>query len=784
MGKELLLRIVWAVGLCVASGATVIVADTWYHGAIKAQDSDSLPVYDPARTAAEIQSSIEALSAAGNLNPGDGATDVPCDATLNWPAGRPADTYDVYFGTSAADVNSATRMDTAGLLVSLGQAATTFDPPVSLAYGQTYYWRVDEVNQSAGGAVYKGAVWSFTVEPFARLVKPVSATASSGQTGMGPEKTFDGSGLTGDQHGTDPTTMWLSTGTQPNWIQYQFDRVHKFHDLKVWNSNQPGEGVLGFGAKGVKIEYCADGITWQALDDVPEFARAPGTVGYAANTTVNFGGVMAKYVRLTIHSTWAGVSAITGLSEVRFSYIPVQAFGPQPADGARGVSVDTTLNWRPGREAASHRLFSGNDQAAVAGGMTAAQTLAEHSFAPGDLNFGRTYYWKVDEVNAVTYAGDVWSFTTQEYAVVDDFESYNDTDHRIYDTWIDGRTDGKSGSVVGYSTAAEGKVDGLPLIHGGQQALALEYNNVKPPYYSETSRTFDTPQNWTAHGADTLALSYRGYEASFFDRGNNAFTIYSGGGDVGGTSDQLHFVYRKLSGAGSITMRVDSVGDTDVWSKAGPMIRETLDPGSKDAYCAVTTGSGVLFQWRDTTNGTTANSQTPGLKAPYWVRITRTGNVFKAERSADGKTWTQQGTDTTITMAPNVYIGMVATSYALVSNVSTTGAVTDPWRNFVIDMVTRMNDPAPLYLMIEDTAGKSKTVGGYFGAETTKDYWYQWTISLSNLSSAGVNLNAVKKLTIGVGDKTNPKPGGTGLIYIDDIGFGHPAPSPRPATRS
>ena len=52
--------------------------------------------------------------------------------------------------------------------------------------------------------------------------------------------------------------------------------------------------------------------------------------------------------------------------------------------------------------------------------------MTDHSFTPEPSNFGTKYYWKVDEVNAVTYPGDVWSFTTQEYQVVEDFESYTD----------------------------------------------------------------------------------------------------------------------------------------------------------------------------------------------------------------------------------------------------------------------------------------------------------------------------------------------------------------------
>ena len=91
---------------------------------------------------------------------------------------------------------------------------------------------------------------------------------------MGPEKTIDGSGLTADQHGTEATTMWLSTGVQPNWVQYQFDKVYKLHELWVWNSNQLIEGFFGLGVKKATIEYSTDGTTWTKLDNVPEFAKA------------------------------------------------------------------------------------------------------------------------------------------------------------------------------------------------------------------------------------------------------------------------------------------------------------------------------------------------------------------------------------------------------------------------------------------------------------------------------------------------------------------------------
>lgn len=360
---------------------------------------------------------------------------------------------------------------------------------------------------------------------------------------------------------------------------------------------------------------------------------------------------------------------------------------------------------------------------------------------------------------------------------MDDFESYNDTDPRLYDTWIDGRADGKSGSVVGYATAAKGTFAETAIVHGGKEAMPFEYNNVKPPYRSEASRTFEPPQDWTTHGAIKFVFYYWGYQISFLEASDGSFTMNGGGRDIGDTSDQFHFVYQQLSGDGSLTVLVKNMVAWEPAAKAGLMVRKALDPGSKNAYIAVTGGNGVTFQWRATTNGAAADSRTAGFKAPYWVRITRTGNVFKAERSADGKAWTQQGTDTVVPMAANVYIGMAVTSHDATdvmevrfSNVSSTGTVMGPWQKSAVGTTLRVNDPDMLYVTIEDTAGMSTTVNWGVSAETRG--WKWCLISLQDLVATGINPSTVKKLTIGVGDKTGTTPGGTGLIYIDDIGFG------------
>jgi len=153
-------------------------------------------------------------------------------------------------------------------------------------------------------------------------ISKITATASSSQDdNMGPQNTINGSGLNEmDQHSTVATDMWLSgAGDSSVWIQYAFDQVYVLHDMWVWNSNQLIESFIGLGAKRVTIETSIDGEDWVALEDVPQFAQAPGAADYTYDTVVSLGGVLAKYVRIWIHDGW-GMMPQHGLSEVRFFY--------------------------------------------------------------------------------------------------------------------------------------------------------------------------------------------------------------------------------------------------------------------------------------------------------------------------------------------------------------------------------------------------------------------------------------------------------------------------------
>jgi len=506
-----------------------------------------------------LMESVTALAPA----PLNKATDVRRDGTiLSWRPSDKATAHDVYLGTSLDTVDNAT---TASPAYRGHQDANSYDPG-RLELGTTYYWRVDEVE--AGNKINKGDIWSFTVEPVGIAVAGTSITAtasSSNSAGEGPENTINGAGLTADGlHGIDTKTMWLSSAADPGpvWIQYQFDKLYKLHQMLAWNHNTDVEVIIGFGAKDVTIASSTDGTTWTTLGTNQQIARAPGTSGYAANTTIDFGDVEAQYVRITIGSNWSGLLKQYGLSEVRFLVIPVTARQPIPALSATNVDPRSFLNWRAGREAAQHQVYLSTDANQVRNGTAAVDTVAGASLdASATLELGKTYYWKVNEVNDVAkppaWEGEVWSFSTAATLMVDNMESYNDAENqgtRIYEVWVDGFGTKTNGALVGYDTAPFAE---RTVFHGGSQSMPLRYDNTTAGY-SEAARTFDPSQDWTLYGIKGLTLWFCG------DPANTATTMYvkinghkvNFDGDAGGLLSKLwHFWYIDLSTLAGVNLK-------------------------------------------------------------------------------------------------------------------------------------------------------------------------------------------------------------------------------------
>ena len=636
------------------------------------------------------------------------------------------------------------------------------------------------------------------------MTSKITATASSQKSANeGPENTINGSGIANDLADVNGKAMWMtlstkSGGTFPAWIQYNFDKVYKLHEMWVWNYNGSSELEMGFGAKSTKIEYLSADDQWTTLGDF-ELAQGIAEDGYAHNTTVPFQGVAAKSVRITIDETWDSVTQ-TGLSEVRFFYIPVWAKEPQPAIDSTNVDpTSLTLSWRSGREAASHDVYVGTD----ANALPKLGTAVTNSFAPADLGLGVKYYWRVDEVNQATnpttWTGAVWSFATPNFLAIDDMESYNDKDPAIFNTWKDGYEIPTNGALVGNDSAPYAET---ATIHGGKQAMPFRYGQKTAANVSEATRTFAQAQNWTLAKADTLRLWVRGrpgdLPAGSLPAATSTFDISGGGSDIYQGTDEFRYVYRQLNGDGSITAKIDFQQPTNQYAKAGVMIRAGLEVGALQAYMTTlpgtpnTTGTPTQVEWsfRMPASDATARSvsTTPSPTAT-WVRITRKGDVITGEYSVDGVTWTGANLTTTpqtIAMGNPVNIGLVVCSHvagtlgeAKFSNVKTTGNVTGDWLKadigYTVDGTYAVNTPDTFYVTLTDSGNHTKTVIPTAASPVcTTGVWQAVDIPFTQF--AGVSMNSITSMVIGVGDKAgaNP-PRGAGRLLIDDIGFGCPA---------
>jgi hypothetical protein len=480
---------------------------------------------------------------------------------------------------------------------------------------------------------------------------------------------------------------------------------------------------------------------------------------------------------------------------------PLVAWNPKPTDGSTpDIERVSPMSWSPGENAAQHDIYFGADANAVEDADASDTTNIyrgrqdPNSYTPTEtLEWERTYYWRIDEVNndGTISKGRVWSFTVADFMLIDDFESYDAGENQVWYTWHDGLGYGIQGTdpyFAGNGTGAAVGDETTPsymeetIVHGGGKSLPFYYDNNKQGFarYSETERILMSPRDWTQQDLAELSLWFRGYPAyvgSFVEAPAGTYTMTGSGADIWGQSDEFHYAFKTLTGAGSIAARVVSLTNTDASAKAAVMIRETLAPDSRYSLAALTPGSGVIAEYRADTGGNAQqeNSQT-GIAAPYWVKIERdfAGNIT-AYSSANGSSWQMMGQPIPFQMSSSAYIGLAVTAHnasaaceAVFSNVTITGNVGQSWSNQ--DIGIQSNVAEPLYVAVADSAGNAAVVVHEDPDAALIDTWAEWVISLQALADQGINLSDVDRIAIGLGTRGNTtNPGGAGKMYIDDI---------------
>jgi hypothetical protein len=201
------------------------------------------------------------------------------------------------------------------------------------------------------------------------------------------------------------------------------------------------------------------------------------------------------------------------------------AFEPQPADGATDVPIDATLSWTPGQFAASHYVYFGKNAARVKNADMDSDpnvvftVVDDAGFDPNGMDFKTQYFWRVDEVNQASpdspWKGLVWSFTTGNFIVVDDFEDYNAGENQIWYSWHDGLGYGTPDSELYYAGNGTGSAVGNEstpsyceesIVHSGGKSMPFYFDNTGAAQVSEIEHSWNEPQDWTINNFNALKL--------------------------------------------------------------------------------------------------------------------------------------------------------------------------------------------------------------------------------------------------------------------------------------
>ena len=428
---------------------------------------DEVRIYARALSAEDIRELYESKAFAtpkgnaGSPSPADGVLHADTWVNLSWIPGDSAVSHDVYVGEGFDDVNNATPDSD---LFRGNQTATFyvagfpgFAYPDGLIPGTAYYWRIDEVNEADPNSPWKGTVWSFSIAP---------------NTAYNPNPA-DGAEL-------------VDLGVELSW-------------------------TAGFGAK-LHTVYFGDNF-----DDVNNDA---GGLPQGATTYSSGPLKLAK----TYYWRVDEFDAIDTYKGDVWSFTTEGAVGnPNPSNGAVDVGQTPVLTWSPGVYAASHQIYFGTDKEAVKNADTGSPeykgsgNLGSQSYDPGKLELYTTYYWRIDEANNVNpdspWTSNVWSFTTADFLIVEDFEDYNDyPPDEIFSTWVDGYGTTTNGALIAHDDPPFAETT---VVHDGRQSMAYRYdNNLK---YSEATMTL-TQRDWTEEGVGVLSLWFYGDTSNAAER--------------------------------------------------------------------------------------------------------------------------------------------------------------------------------------------------------------------------------------------------------------------------
>jgi phosphatidylserine/phosphatidylglycerophosphate/cardiolipin synthase-like enzyme/regulation of enolase protein 1 (concanavalin A-like superfamily) len=649
--------------------------------------------------------------------PANGATGVATSGVvLQWNAGLWGHIYDIYFGTTPDPPLVLANRELGPSQYATDYRSYTIGGP--LQPGTTYYWRV--VSKTMAFVTAAGPTWSFTTAgtPVGANTPPaVSITSpSNGATFTAPASiTLGASASDGDGTiakvdfysgttllGTDATAPYSFTWTNVPAGSYTVTAVASDDDGATTTSAAVSISVSG-GASTLPAQWSNTDVGSTGAAGSASYAGATFTVAgagadvwgtadafqYVYRPLTGDGAIIARVTAIQNVNAWtkAGVmirnslspSAAQGFMLVAASATKGVPFQRRLADGATSVSTSgsqsTAPRWvklvRAGSVLTGYESADGVTWTTVASDTFSMGATVLVGLAVSSHVTGVTATATFDNVSVTGAAPPPNTPPTVTLTSPSNGAAFT-APATISLAASAGDTDGTIASVAFYA--------GSTLLGTATTApYSVTWNSVPAGSYTLTAVATDDRGAVTTSSAVTITVSTApaaalpaGWaqadigavpQAGSGTQTNGTFSVTGSGADIWGSADAFHYVYRTMTGDGTIVARVASIPQgINAWVKAGVMIRASLAADSPHALMLASAARGMAFQRRALAGDVSTSTSGSLSAAPRWVKLQRNGNLFSAYESADGVKWTLVGTES-ITMGATVNVGLAVTSH-------------------------------------------------------------------------------------------------------------------------
>lgn len=220
------------------------------------------------------------------------------------------------------------------------------------------------------------------------------------------------------------STVTIGNGSSSTNSDSQKAFAGRIDDVRFYDTALSGAEVYNIFSGAAFDPNPASGATEVSLSPTLSWSEGEGTLShnvyfgsinppaFAANVTVaSFSPGAINHSTIyywRVDEVKAAGAAVGPVWSFTTIFPPVVPSGGNPANGSTGVLINQDLSWQTSAATQSYNVYFGTSTPVFIGNTTAT------TFDQGVMAVNKTYYWRIEGVNAAgSTTGPLWSFTTE-----------------------------------------------------------------------------------------------------------------------------------------------------------------------------------------------------------------------------------------------------------------------------------------------------------------------------------------------------------------------------------